>query len=93
MHGRGQFALAEGLRPRPIMTTANAAPARLSTISSALEAEGYTCREWKGKRVYVKLGARDLGYLTADDDGSTGTCRNVKRSGEIAAIIRAALAA
>lgn len=62
----------------------------LATISAALTAEGYTCKQWKD-RLYVKLGKRDLGYLTAEDDGTTGTCRYVQRSGDIARIIRAAV--
>ena len=66
---------------------------RLSLIAAALTDAGYTCREWKGQRVYVKLRGRDLGYLTAEDDGSTGTCRHVERRGDIAVIIRVALAA
>ena len=62
---------------------------RLAAIAAALDAGGYTTRIWKEQRVYVKLRGRDLGYVTAEDDGSTGTCRNVQRSGDIAAILRA----
>ena len=61
---------------------------RLAAIAAALEAEGYATRIWKDQRVYVKLRGRDLGYLTAEDDGSTGTCRHIERRGDIAAIIR-----
>lgn len=66
---------------------------RLDIIAAALTAEGYTCKLWKGQRLYVSLRGRQLGYVTTEDDGSTGTCRNVQRSGDISAAIRAALAA
>lgn len=69
------------------------AATRFETIASALADEGYTTRLWKGQRLYVSQGRRDLGYLTADDDGSTGTCRHVQRSGDISRILREALAA
>ena len=60
----------------------------------ALKAAGYEAKAWGGtgtgreERIYVRQGGRDLGYLVTDDDGSTGTCRGVKRSGDIARILR-----
>ena len=65
----------------------------LEEIAEAIEADemGYATRPWQGRRLYIKLRGRDLGYITEDDDGSTGTCRHVARSGHIASIIRRAI--
>lgn len=68
----------------------NAATDTLTTIAAALVTEGYTTRQWRD-RLYIKQGKRDLGYVTAEDDGTTGTCRFVQRSGDIARIIRESL--
>lgn len=57
---------------------------------AALTAAGFTCREWRGQRLYLKHGTRDAGYLVEGDDGSTGTCSNVTvRAGSVAQVLRA----
>lgn len=65
---------------------------RLDTIAAALRAEGYSVKEWKGERLYVSRDGREFGYLTEADDGGTGSCKFITRSGTFAAIIRKALA-
>lgn len=61
-------------------------------VISRLEAEGIKIRYWeKGGHVryYLKQNGRDLGYLTPDDDGSTGSCKGItKRRGYIADLVR-----
>lgn len=55
-----------------------------------LERAGLKVKVWDGHetRYYVKDGSRDLGYLVDGDDGSTGTCKYVKRAGYIAGLLR-----
>lgn len=72
------------------MTTSTADT--LTAIATALESEGYTTRQWRD-RLYIKLRGRELGYITAEDDGRSGSCRYVQRSGDISRIIRETLAA
>lgn len=64
---------------------------KIDTMKAKLEAAGFSVRVWNGfeVRLYVKLGSRALGYVTeADASGSTGTCKNVQRSGSVAAALR-----
>lgn len=65
----------------------------LDSAASALTAAGYTCKPWKGERLYLRIDGKDVGYITESDvDGSTGTCSNVtRRAGSVAAILRANL--
>ncbi len=66
---------------------------RIDTIETAIRAEGYTVKRWEGRevRLYVSRDGREFGYLTAADDGGTGTCKHVQKSGMFAAIIRKAI--
>ena len=66
-----------------------------SQIIAALEAKGYSVKEWsKGgiTRYYITdRNGRQMGYLIPGDDGSTGSCQGITaRAGEIKAILRAA---
>ena len=53
-----------------------------------LEAAGFKA-VIKDHAVFVYDGSRYLGYLKAEDDGSTGTCKNVQRAGAVATALRA----
>jgi hypothetical protein len=59
---------------------------------SALIADGYQIKIWQGreKRYYLTDSyGQQVGYLTDDDDGSTGTCKNVtRRAGHVASLLR-----
>ncbi len=55
----------------------------------ALEDAGFTVKEWRGERWYLKRDGRDFGYLVKGDNGSTGQQEHIhKRAGEISAILR-----
>lgn len=64
----------------------------IETMVEKLEAAGYQTKVWGGRnedRIYVTQNGKDLGYVTEyDADGGTGTCKNVKRGGSIAAALR-----
>lgn len=63
----------------------------LQAAAEKLEAAGYIARVWKDQRVYVTQQGRELGYITEHDlSGGTGTCKNVRRGGHIARILRSA---
>ena len=64
---------------------------KIDMMKAKLEAEGLSVRIWDGRelRLYIKQGDRELGYITEDDDGTTGTCKHVtRRQGYIAGILR-----
>lgn len=61
----------------------------LNHAAQKIEAAGYTAKVWRDRRVYVRQGSRELGYITEDDlSGGTGTCKSIARSGHIARILR-----
>lgn len=64
----------------------------LEEIRKKLDAAGVKYTQ-KGDRLYVRQtpcgGYCDYGYLVEGDDGSTGSCREIKRrAGEIKTILR-----
>jgi hypothetical protein len=73
------------------MTTASPFAAAISILT----ANGYSCRDWNGKRLYVRRNGEEVGYLSVSDlTGGTGTCKNVtRRSGFVGDLLRSVRAA
>lgn len=68
------------------MTTASPFAAAISILT----ANGYVCREWQGKRLYLKRDGQEVGFLTVSDlTGGTGTCRGItRRAGFVSGLLR-----
>ena len=70
-------------------------PSPFAAAISILTANGYVCREWQSKRLYLKRDGEEVGYLSVSDlTGGTGTCKNVtRRAGFVGELLRSVKAA